>query len=155
MQPYARVLVLAMLSASISNVSGHAATKAEEESEEIMVSEHPPQLVYFRHATRSPTRIARRALRIFCREQASQHTASASDPDEGPAIAYLCGGGKATILMGVNHRDEFNRTLYACRADMDFHYVVYPLYWRDVLYDPQWCARIGYDSETQNYRVEN
>ena len=127
MQPFGRFLALAMFSASIVDAADQNAPANSEQSEEIMVSEHPPLIVYFRHATPSRIRVARKALRTYCHERAPQvKKANPADPEEGPAIAHLCGS-KPTILMGVNFRDEFNRKLYACRAEMDLHYVVYPL----------------------------
>ena len=153
MQLYARVFAAAMLTVSIVEAAEHSAPEALEQSEEIMVSEHPPVLVYYRSATRSPSRIARQALRAYCRERATQMEASSADPEKRPAIALFCSGDRFTILMGVNYRDEFNKTLYVCRAELDLHYVAYSLYWRDTFGDTHWCARVEYDYEGRRYRV--
>jgi hypothetical protein len=153
MQLYARIFAAAMLAISSVEAAEHSASEAADESEEIMVSEHPPVLVYYRSATRSPSRIARQALRTYCRERASQKDASGADPEKRPAIAHFCMGARSTILMGVNYRDEFNKTLYVCRADLDLRYVAYPLYWRDTFGDTHWCARVEYDHEGRRYRV--
>jgi hypothetical protein len=153
MQLYAGIFATAMLAVSIADAAEHSASKALDQSEEIMVSEHPPVLVYYRSAKRSPTRIARQALRTYCREHASLEEASSADPEKRPAIAYLCMGARSTILMGVNYRDEFNKTLYICRADLDLHYVAYSLYWRDTFGDAYRCARVEYDYEGRRYRV--
>jgi hypothetical protein len=147
------VLAVSTLSASIAGAAERDALEAAEQLEETIVIEHPPLLVYFRHATPSPSRIARQALRDFCRERAPMHAVSAASPKEGPANEYFCTGAKPKLLMGVNYRDEFNKTVYACRAEMDLHYTAYPLYWEDVFNDSHRCARIEYDYETRHYRV--
>ena len=153
MSPYARVFVAALLTISIVEAAEHNTSEADDQSQEIMVSEHPPRLVYYRSATPSSSRIARRALKTYCRNQATQSKTSAADPEKGPAIAHFCSGARSIILMGVNYRDEFNRTLYACRVELDLHYVAYPLYWRDTFNDAHWCARVEYDYDHRRYRV--
>lgn len=148
-----RILAAALLSASMAHAADGDTSNDSVQSEEIMVSEHPPRLVYFRHATSSPSRIARKAIRAFCLERPSRQDTATADPDKGPAVARFCGGAEPIILMGLDFRDEFNRTLYACRGEMDLHYVAYPLYWRDVFEDRHWCARVEYDGESRRYRV--
>jgi hypothetical protein len=142
-----------MLTASIAEAAEHKTSEALDQSERIMVSEHPPRLVYYKSATRSPSRIARQAIRTYCRQQASQNAASTAGPEKGPAIAHFCSGARSTILMGVNYRNEFNKTLYACREELGLHYVANPLYWRDTFENAHWCARVEYDFEAGSYSV--
>ena len=153
MLPYARVFVAALFTISIVEAAEHNTSEADDQLQEIMVSEHPPSLVYYRSATPSLSRIARQALKTYCRKQATQSKASTSDPEMNPAIAHFCNGGRSTIVMGVNYRDEFNRTLYACRIELDLHYVAYPLYWHDTFSDAHKCARVEYDYDRRRYRV--
>ena len=146
-------MAVAMSGVSLVDAAEPNASEPAEQLEETIVSEHPPLLVYFRHATPSLIRIARLALRTSCRERASPPVASNTSPEDGPAFDHFCSGAKPTILMGVNYRDEFNKTLYACRTEMDLHYIAYPLYWGNVFNDPRWCARIEYDHEARHYSV--
>ena len=146
-------LAVAMMSVTVANAADPGALQAAEESEEIQVSEHPPRLVYFRSALPVPSRIARKALARFCRERASPSARNSANLEDGSAIAYFCSGRKPAILMGVDFRDEFNKTLYACRSELDLNYIAYPIYWAETFNDSHWCARIEYDYGAQYYRV--
>jgi hypothetical protein len=150
----ARVLGVTILVSFNAIAAGPGDSEPATQAEEyIHVSEHPPWLVYFRHAARTQGRIARQALSSFCQERAVKSKADSSTAVDDSALARICAGAKPIIIVGVNHRDEFNRALFACRPDTDLHYAVYPLYWREVFYDSQWCTRIGFDSDLGQYRV--
>ena len=125
------------------------------EQSEIIVSRHPPWLVYF---TDAPTRIVsklKRATNQYCSTRGVAEQGTFVESDVPHASKGICNGGKVRYIHGVNYRNESNGQGFTCLVELIESDVVFRSDYNEYFHQRYRCLPFQLNTETREYRFES
>jgi hypothetical protein len=125
------------------------------EQSDIIVSRHPPWLVYF---TDAPARIVfklKRATNQYCSTRGVTEKVTVLESDMPHASRGICNGGKVRYIHGVNYRNESNGQGFTCLAELIEGDAVFRSDYNEYFHQRYRCLPFQLNTETRVYQLES